>query len=43
MGAPAPLKSVLVSLPEEGGGFKACDYVGLEIAAFFNSDPDYFG
>ena len=40
VGAPAPLKSKLVSLPAEGGGFKACDYVGPEIAAFCNADPD---
>ena len=39
-GSPAPLKSELISLPTEGGGFKACDYVGPEIAAFCNADPD---
>ena len=39
-GSPAPLKSELISLPTEGGGFKACDHVGPEIAAFCNADPD---
>ena len=39
-GSPAPLKSELISLPTEGGGFKACDYVGPQIAAFCNADPD---
>ena len=39
-GSLAPLKSELISLPTEGGGFKACDYVGPEIAAFCNADPD---
>ena len=39
-GSPAPLKSELISLPHQGGGFKACDYVGPEIAAFCNADSD---
>jgi len=39
-GSPAPLKSELISLPTEGGGFKACEYVGSEIAAFCNADPE---
>ena len=39
-GSPAPLKSELISLLTEGGGFKACDYVGPEIAAFCNADLD---
>ena len=39
-GSPAPLKSELISLPTEGGGFKACEFVGPEIAAFCNADPD---
>ena len=39
-GSPAPLKSELISLPTEGGGFKACNYVGPEIAAFCNAEPE---
>ena len=39
-GSPAPIKADLISLPTEGGGFKACDYVGPEMAAFCNADPD---
>ena len=39
-GSPAPIKADLISLPTEGGGFKACDYVGPEMAAFRNADPD---
>ena len=39
-GSPAPLNSKLISLPAEGGGFKACDYVGPDIAAFCNADPE---
>ena len=34
------MKAELISLPKEGGGFKACDYVGPEIAAFCNADPE---
>ena len=40
-GSPAPPKSELISLPTkstEGGGFKACDCVDPEIAAFCNAD-----
>ena len=39
-GSPAPLKAELISLPTKGGGFKTGDYVGTEIAAFCNADPD---
>ena len=39
-GSPAPLKAALISRPTKGGGFKAGDYVGHEIAAFCNTDPD---
>ena len=39
-GAPAPLKAELLSLPAEGGGFAACDYVGPEMAAFCQADPE---
>ena len=39
-GSPAPIKADLISSPTEGGGFKACDYVGPEMAAFCNADPD---
>ena len=40
MGSPAPLKAELLSLPQRGGGFAASDYVGAEMAAFCNADPD---
>ena len=39
-GSPAPLKAELLSLPASGGGFAVSEYVGDDIAAFCNADPE---
>ena len=38
-GSSAPPKAEFISLPTEGGGFKAYDFVGPEIAALCSADP----
>ena len=39
MGSPASLRADLLSLPEEGGGFRVGDFVGPELGAFCRADP----
>ena len=34
VGSPASLRADLLSLPEEGGGFRVGDFVGPELGAF---------
>ena len=38
-GGPVSLEAALCSLPETGGGFPVCDYVGPELAAFARAEP----
>ena len=40
MGSPASLRADLLSLPEEGGGFRVGDFVGTELSAFCRPEPD---
>ena len=39
VGSPASLRADLLSLPEEGGGFRVGDFVGPELGAFCRAEP----
>ena len=39
VGSPASLRADLLSLPEEGGGFRVGDFVGSEIGVFCRAEP----